>query len=98
ALEVSNSHRKARRLIVENFKAWCDAVRSLIAEAGDRLPRDLDPQAFATHVLATMEGAVMLARAYKSFEPFDQAINQLKDYIRRLVKDGSTQKQRRKRR
>jgi AcrR family transcriptional regulator len=96
ALEVSNSQKKARKLIVGNFNAWCDAVRSLIAEAGDRLPADIDPAAFATHVLATMEGSVMLARAYRSFEPFDQAIDQLKDYIRRLKRDGANSKTRRK--
>ena len=95
ALEVSNSHRKARTLIVENFRAWCDAVRGLIAEAGDRLPPDLDPSACATHVLATMEGAVMLARAYRSFEPFDQAVNQLENYIRRLLRDKPKPKRRR---
>jgi AcrR family transcriptional regulator len=95
ALEVSNSHKKARRLIVENFRAWCAAVQGLVAEAGDRLPPDIDPAAFATHVLATMEGAVMLARAYRSFEPFDQAVNQLRDYIRRLVRDKSKPRRRR---
>src|SRR5215467_2701914 len=96
ALEVSNSQKKARKLIVGNFKAWCDAVRSLIAEAGERLPADIDPAAFATHVLATMEGSVMLARAYRSFEPFDQAIDQLKDYSRRRTKNGERPKTRRK--
>ena len=95
ALEVSNSHTKARTLIVENFQAWCEAVRGLIAEAGDRLPSDLDSEGFATHVLATMEGAVMLARAYRSFEPFDKTINQLKDYIRRLLRERSATKRRR---
>jgi AcrR family transcriptional regulator len=97
ALEVSNSQRKARKLIVENFKAWCDAVRDLIANAGDQFPADIDPAAFATHVLATMEGAVMLARAYRSFEPFDQTINQLKDYVGRLARDASKSKKRRRR-
>jgi AcrR family transcriptional regulator len=96
ALEVSNSQRKARKLIVENFRAWCDAVRSLITDAGDQLPADLDRSAFATHVLATMEGAVMLARTYRSFEPFDQTINQLKDYIGRLAQDASGPKRRRR--
>ena len=95
ALEVSNSHRKARKLIVENFRAWCEAVRNLIVEAGDRLPADLDAGACATHVLATMEGAVMLARSYRSFEPYDEAVNQLKDYIRRLLRDKSKGKRRR---
>ncbi|HEU5238486.1 MAG TPA: TetR/AcrR family transcriptional regulator, partial [Pyrinomonadaceae bacterium] len=79
ALEVSNSQPAARKLIIKNFKAWCDAIRRLIEDAADRLPRDVEPDALATHVLATMEGSVMLARAYRSFAPFDQAINQLKD-------------------
>ena len=87
ALEVSNSQPAARRLIIENFKAWCDAIRRLIEDAADRLPRDVEAAGLATHVLATMEGSVMLARAYRSFEPFDQAINQLKDYIGRLTRE-----------
>jgi hypothetical protein len=36
-----------------------------------------------------MEGAVMLARTYRSFEPFDQAVHQLRDYFDRLIEDGS---------
>jgi TetR/AcrR family transcriptional regulator, transcriptional repressor for nem operon len=96
ALEVSNSQKKARRLIVANFKAWCDAVRGLITDSGDQFPAGIDPAAFATYVLATMEGAVMLARAYRSFEPFDQTIEQLKDYVGRLTRDASKPKKRRR--
>jgi AcrR family transcriptional regulator len=98
ALEVSNSQPAARRLIVENFKAWCDSIRRLIEDAADRLPRDVEPAGLATHVLATMEGAVMLARAYRSFEPFDQAIHQLKDYIERLTRERKRRKSRKRRR
>src|SRR6185503_5234793 len=75
ALEVSNHQPEARKLIIANFKAWCDAIRQLIEEARDRFPSDIEPAALATYVLATMEGSVMLARAYRSFEPFDQAIS-----------------------
>ncbi len=89
ALEVSNSHPGVRRLIVANFDAWSAAVRTLIHEASPRLPSDIEPAALATHVLATMEGAVMLARAYQSFEPFDQAVHQLRDYFERLLRDGT---------
>jgi TetR/AcrR family transcriptional repressor of nem operon len=95
ALEVSNSQPAARRLIINNFKAWCNAIRRLIEDAADRLPRDVEPAGLATHVLATMEGSVMLARAYRSFEPFDQAINQLKDYIGRLTRERTQRKRRR---
>ena len=95
ALEVSNSQPAARRLIINNFKAWCNAIRRLIEDAADRLPLDVEPAGLATHVLATMEGSVMLARAYRSFEPFDQAINQLKDYIGRLTRERTRRKRRR---
>ena len=89
ALEVGNSHPQARSVIAENFQAWREAIRRQIENASGRLPTDVDPAALATHVLATMEGAVMLARTYRDFEPFDQAMNQLRDYFDRLVRDGS---------
>jgi TetR/AcrR family transcriptional repressor of nem operon len=89
ALEVSNSHPGVRRLIADNFEAWSNAIRALIDDATGRLPADVEPAALAKHVLATMEGAVMLARTYRSFEPFDQAVHQLRDYFDRLIEDGS---------
>src|SRR5215471_18712128 len=95
ALEVSNSQPKARKLIIRNFRAWCDAIRQLIEEAADRFPSDIESSSLATYVLATMEGAVMLARAYRSFEPFDQAISQLEDYIKRLMREHAARKKRR---
>jgi len=89
ALEVSNTHPKIRPLVVDNFEAWRTAIRALIEDASGRLPPDLDSASLATHVLATMEGAVMLTRAYRSFDPFDQAVGQLRDYFDRLVRAGS---------
>ena len=61
----------------------------LIRDAAGRLPEDVDADALARHVLATMEGAVMLARSYQSFEPFDQAVHQLRAYFDRLVREGT---------
>jgi AcrR family transcriptional regulator len=87
APEVCNNHSKLRRLIVENFQVWCGTIEGLIKEASDRLPAKTKPRALALHVLATMEGGVMLARAYRSVEPFDQAVNHLKDYFCCLLRD-----------
>ena len=89
ALEVSNSHPGVRRVIADNFEAWSNAIRALIDDAAGRLPTDVEPAALAKHVLATMEGAVMLARTYRSFEPFDQSVHHLRDYFDRLIEDGS---------
>ncbi len=87
ALEVPNNHPKVRHLIAENFDDWRGEIEDLIEEASDCLPAKTKPTPLARFVIATMEGAVMLARAYRSVEPFDQAVNQLKDYFNRLLKE-----------
>ena len=43
----------------------------------------------ARFVLITMEGAVMLARAYRSIEPYDVTVTQLRDYFERLLQGGT---------
>jgi AcrR family transcriptional regulator len=87
ALEVSNDHADVRREIVENFEVLCGAIEGLIEEASGRFPAKTKPATLARHVLATMEGGVTLARAYRNIEPFDQAVNHLRDYFDRLLKD-----------
>lgn len=89
ALELANTHVRARELMVANFDQWVDKVRECLDEAGDRLPSDLDRQALALHILTVMEGAVMLARSYRNLQPFDAAVQQLRDYVERLLKDGA---------
>ena len=87
ALEVSNNHPKLRHLIAENFEVWRGEIGDLLDEASDRLPSKTKHTSLARFVIATMEGAVMLARTYRSVEPFDQAANQPKDYFDRLLKE-----------
>lgn len=87
ALEVSNEYPDVQRKILEVFEMLCEAIEELIGEVSDRLPAKTKPATLARHVLATMEGGIILARAYRSLEPFDQAINHLKEYFDRLLKD-----------
>ena len=89
ALELTNGHPAARKLIADNFSGWRNAVEQCLTDASGRLPRSLDKPQLALFVLNTMEGAVMLARAYHSIEPYDVAVTQLRDYFDRLLKDGS---------
>ena len=90
ALEVCETLPNARALINRNFDLWLEAVSSCFDEAAGRLPDGTDPKELAVFVLTTMEGAVMLARSYRSLDPFDVAITQLRDYVERLLADGST--------
>lgn len=88
-LEIGESHPSARRLLNENFDGWTRAVERCFEEARVRLPAHSDPRRLAVFVLVTMEGAVMLARSYRSLEPYDAAIVSLRDYVDRLLADGA---------
>lgn len=89
ALEVANSLPSSRKLLEENFEAWRAAIKALIELDRDRFPPDVDFDALSFQVLCTMEGAVMLARAYRRFEPFDAAMQSLRDQFERLLNQGS---------
>lgn len=90
ALEISESHPAARRLLAENFDNWLHFVEQCISDARDRLPPDVEPRTLAIFVLTTMEGAVMLARTYRSFQAYDAAIATLRDHFDRLLAMGAT--------
>lgn len=89
-IEVGEKHRKTRRLLVENFDNWLQAVAQGVREAAGRLPNTIDPDEFATFVLVVMEGAVVVARAYRNFTAYDAAVTMLRDYVERLVADATT--------
>lgn len=89
ALEVSDALPAAREMIAENFENWRKAVRFALEDGRDRFPEDVDFEQLSTFVLTTMEGGVMLARAYRTLEPFDASVSQLRDYVERLLADGT---------
>ena len=85
ALEIDPENRPAHKLIAENFQGWITAVRECAEQLRIRLPVGTDPEALATYVLAVMEGGVMLSRSYRSVEPFDRAVAQLREHFRLLL-------------
>lgn len=89
ALELADTHPRVRELLARNFTGWRRAVERCLDDAADRFPEHVDRTALSLFVLTTMEGAVMLARTYKSLEPYDSAVTQLRDYFERLLRDGS---------
>jgi TetR/AcrR family transcriptional regulator, transcriptional repressor for nem operon len=86
ALEIDPENRPAHKLIAENFQGWIGAVRECLEQA--TLPEGTDSEALATFVLAVMEGGVMISRSYGSVEPFDRAVQQLREHFRLLLKVG----------
>lgn len=89
ALELSDSHPQVRKLLAENFTNWKNVIRDCLVAARGRLPEEADCDRLATFVLVSMEGAVMLVRSYRSLEPLEQTVLTLRDYIDRLLADGT---------
>jgi TetR/AcrR family transcriptional regulator, transcriptional repressor for nem operon len=89
ALEIDPENQPAHRLIAENFRGWIAYVRECVDAMKSRLPRGTDHESLATFVLAVMEGGVMLSRSYRSVEPFDRAVAQLREHFRILLTHSS---------
>lgn len=84
ALEIHEPDPPVRELLSANFTGWVGHVARCFAAARDRLPAAIDPEALASFVLTTMEGAVMQARTHRDLKTFDASIEALRDYVRRL--------------
>jgi TetR/AcrR family transcriptional repressor of nem operon len=90
AIELTESHPNARRLIAENFDNWLKAIEQCFLEASRRLPEGAEPKRLAIFVLTTMEGAVMLARTYRDFRAYDAAVISLREYIDGMIESETT--------
>lgn len=80
ALELDPENAPAHALIAQNFTAWRQAVAACVRAAGIPKPDDV-----AAFVLTVMEGAVMQSRAYRSIEPYDACIRQLRIHFAALA-------------
>lgn len=86
ALEIDPENAPAHELIARNFQGWIEAVRECLEAMKPSLPTKTDLDALATYVLVVMEGGVMLSRSYRSVEPFDRAVAQLREHFRLLLR------------
>jgi AcrR family transcriptional regulator len=78
SLEIAGRLPEARHLVDAYFEAWTARVAGWLEAAGDRLPRDTDRRALATHVLSVLQGGIMQARVAASIGPFDDSVSHLR--------------------
>jgi TetR/AcrR family transcriptional regulator, lmrAB and yxaGH operons repressor len=69
ALDVASTTDKVRKPCAEVFSSWIDALAEGIAATGmaEETAADL-----ASHILAALEGAIILSRTSKSVKPLEQ--------------------------
>jgi AcrR family transcriptional regulator len=85
ALEIDPENAPAHDLIARNFQGWIEAIRECLETMRPALAPEADLDALATYVLVVMEGGVMLSRSYRSVDPFDRAVAQLREHFRLLL-------------
>ncbi|HEY6814403.1 MAG TPA: TetR/AcrR family transcriptional regulator [Croceibacterium sp.] len=85
ALELHEADPAVRELLAVNFAGWVGAIERCLADAGERLPPDLDRRAMAEFVLTTMEGGVMQTRTHRDVGHFDRGVATLRDHFAMLL-------------
>jgi TetR/AcrR family transcriptional repressor of nem operon len=77
--QLAESDPEARALIAAGFDQWAaaigDGLRSLHTDG--KLPPGIDPDDLAVTLLATLEGALLLAQVHRSSRPIETAVNTL---------------------
>jgi TetR/AcrR family transcriptional regulator, transcriptional repressor for nem operon len=84
ALELHEPDPIVRELMAANFSNWTSAVEGRLAEAGARLPAELDRRALAEFIMTTMEGGIMQARTHRDVGYFDRNVAMLRDHVAML--------------
>jgi len=82
AVTVATDSPELMNHAVTVFRTWRGRLTELL-ELGGLTP--LHATQFATTLIASVEGAVVLSRAEQNTEPFDTVAKQLLDQIRRMV-------------
>ena len=74
-----------RERVVAVVSGWEQLIERIVADgvAQGSLRRDIDPQAVATVLIATVEGGILLARAHRSPLYLQHAVDHLLMYVRR---------------
>lgn len=78
AAELSEDQVQARELITTYFQAWRARLRSWFMD----IPQTTgSPDTWADHLLALIEGGIILARAEGKTDPFDKAAQSFKSLL-----------------
>jgi len=83
ALEMSDADKRYALLVQEIFGQWVNTLAGFIREAvkSGALSDSIKPDSLARHMVAAMEGSIMMARLYKREEPIADCIIYLKSLM-----------------
>src|SRR5574337_95192 len=92
AMEMSDIHEQFRRKFQEVFDGWSVQVEGVLqkARASGQLKDHTDLQALAQFIIASVEGAILLAKVRKDIRTLERCLEELKKYVRMYVERRSS--------
>lgn len=86
AQELGGADDEIRAQTQGYFDAWIGGIAAALAEAKAKglLRPEVDPHSAATHIVATFEGGISLAKAARDPAPYITVMNGLVDYVNGL--------------
>ncbi len=88
AAELADTHDGFRERIALVFERWAAQLRSLLWEARPLLHDDVDTGRLARFVIATLEGALLMARVHRDAAALEGIAYDLKRFIAMHVRDA----------
>jgi len=84
--ELSDDHPQIRSLCCGHFSQWAEGLRKDLEEAKAKYAskKTLNARSLAEHIIAVMEGSMILAKAQQNRGVIEQSLKHLKQYLRSL--------------
>jgi AcrR family transcriptional regulator len=88
AIEADDAQPALREKVQQAMDRWQDLIVRTVREgiANGELDPDTDPEALATVVISTIEGAVMMSKLYGNTDHVHRAVNHLTRYLESLAR------------
>jgi TetR/AcrR family transcriptional regulator, transcriptional repressor for nem operon len=83
ASELSDVHEGFRKRLASVFTTWHERLAATLTEAKRRghVTEGCDPESSARFLVASLEGAILLAKVSKDIEVMEQCVRELKRYL-----------------
>ncbi|MDQ7785363.1 MAG: TetR family transcriptional regulator C-terminal domain-containing protein [Desulfomonilaceae bacterium] len=80
ALELSDANDRITRLIREVFRDWTNLLAGVLREAEEagEIKIRVQPEVLAKHMVATIEGGIMMSRLSKNGDHLRDCLNSLR--------------------
>ncbi|HKK02059.1 MAG TPA: TetR family transcriptional regulator C-terminal domain-containing protein [Desulfuromonadales bacterium] len=83
ALEMSDSDADFARMVDEVFENWIHKLADVVEEAQrqNQIGKEFSSRALAIHIIATIEGGIMMSRLQKDETPLRQSLETLRSLL-----------------